>query len=219
MEAPSDPQSGASDRPEKANISTSNLGSYRGILGRLTIGRRQTRYREEIQKKVPKSRETHTIQAVAISFEKTGKKMKLFPSKLRTVNSSKPTFDVERNPHAPMIGLQFTSRVAKRTFSSLRTKPLHLPPTNPTFAIPSHEVVDEERFLNDGLQDFYPARPGETLGDNYQLLAKIGWGTSSTVWLARDLTRYVSFPRQYCSMLIVAAEPLGINGSPSEQLL
>ncbi|KAJ5050011.1 hypothetical protein NUH16_008538 [Penicillium rubens] len=89
-----------------------------------------------------------------------------------------------------MIGLQFTSRVAKRTFSSLRTKPLHLPPTNPTFAIPSHEVVDEERFLNDGLQDFYPARPGETLGDNYQLLAKIGWGTSSTVWLARDLTRY-----------------------------
>ncbi|CAG8027706.1 unnamed protein product [Penicillium nalgiovense] len=88
-----------------------------------------------------------------------------------------------------MIGLRLTSRVAKRTFSSLRTKPLHLPPTDPTFAIPSHEIVDEERYPNNVPQDYYPAKPGETLGDKYQLLAKIGWGTSSTVWLARDLTR------------------------------
>lgn len=118
-----------------------------------------------------------------------------------------------------MIGLRLTSRVAKRTFSSLRTKPLHLPPTDPTFAIPSHEIVDEERYPNNVPQDYYPAKPGETLGDKYQLLAKIGWGTSSTVWLARDLTRYASFLPQSCSMLIGAAGSPGVNGSPSEQLL
>ncbi|KGO67759.1 hypothetical protein PITC_000970 [Penicillium italicum] len=89
-----------------------------------------------------------------------------------------------------MIGLRFTSRVTKRTFISLRKKPLHLPPTSSTFAIPSHEVVDEERCPSYNPQDYYTARPGETLGDNYQLLAKIGWGTSSTVWLARDMRRY-----------------------------
>ncbi|KAI2706405.1 hypothetical protein DTO012A7_5177 [Penicillium roqueforti] len=89
-----------------------------------------------------------------------------------------------------MIGQRFTSRVTKRAFISLRTKPLNLPPTGPTFAIPSHEVVDEERCPNYIPQHYYPARPGEILGNNYQLLAKIGWGTSSTVWLARDITRY-----------------------------
>ncbi|CAI7631859.1 unnamed protein product [Penicillium palitans] len=89
-----------------------------------------------------------------------------------------------------MIGLRLTSRVTKRTFLSLRTKPLHLPPTDPTFAIPSHAVIDEERCPSYTPQDYYTARPGETLGNNYQLLAKIGWGTSSTVWLARDIRRY-----------------------------
>ncbi|KAJ5356918.1 hypothetical protein N7517_011527 [Penicillium concentricum] len=77
-----------------------------------------------------------------------------------------------------MLGLRFTSRVTKRSFVSLK-KPLHLPPTSPAFAITSHQVVDEERCPNIP-QDYYPARPGQTLGDSYQLLAKIGWGASST---------------------------------------
>ncbi|CAI7633742.1 unnamed protein product [Penicillium glandicola] len=89
-----------------------------------------------------------------------------------------------------MIGFRLTSRVTKRTFYSLHKKPLQLPPAGLTFAIPSHEVVDEERLPNNNPQDYYPARPGETLGNNYQLLGKIGWGTSSTVWLARDIKRY-----------------------------
>jgi hypothetical protein len=33
----------------------------------------------------------------------------------------------------------------------------------------------------------YPAKPGEVLADRYQTLVKVGWGVSSTVWLARDL--------------------------------
>jgi hypothetical protein len=33
---------------------------------------------------------------------------------------------------------------------------------------------------------FYPAKPGEVLADRYQILVKVGWGVSSTVWLARD---------------------------------
>lgn len=117
-----------------------------------------------------------------------------------------------------MIGLRLTSRVTKRTFISLRTKPLHLPPTDPTFAIPSHAVVDEERCPNYTPQDYYTAKPGETLAGNYQLLAKIGWGTSSTVWLARDIRRHVLFLRQFCPRLIGAIELSDIDGSPSGQL-
>lgn len=112
-----------------------------------------------------------------------------------------------------MLGLQLGSRVTKRTFISLRTKPLHLPPTDPTFAIPSHAVVDEERWPNYKPKDYYTARPGETLANNYQLLAKVGWGTSSTVWLARDIRRHVLFLGQFCPRLIGAFESLGTDGS------
>ncbi|EKV12171.1 hypothetical protein PDIG_33590 [Penicillium digitatum PHI26] len=35
-------------------------------------------------------------------------------------------------------------------------------------------------------QIFYPANPDELLAHRYQLLVKVGWGISSTVWLARD---------------------------------
>lgn len=118
-----------------------------------------------------------------------------------------------------MIGLRLTSRVAKRTFISLRTKHLHLPPTDPTFAIPSHAVVDEERYPNYTPKDYYPARPGETLGNNYQLLAKIGWGASSTVWLARNIRRHVLFLRQFCPRLIGAVELPDTDGSLRKQLL
>jgi serine/threonine-protein kinase SRPK3 len=34
---------------------------------------------------------------------------------------------------------------------------------------------------------FYPARLGEVVNQRYQLATKLGFGTSSTVWLARDL--------------------------------
>ncbi|KAJ5200680.1 hypothetical protein N7472_005884 [Penicillium cf. griseofulvum] len=83
-----------------------------------------------------------------------------------------------------MFGLRVTSRVTKRRLVTLHKQPLHLPPKSPAFAIPNHEVVDEEIFFFP--RDYYPARPGETLGSHYQLLAKIGWGTSSTsLWVTR----------------------------------
>ncbi|KAE8366750.1 CMGC protein kinase [Aspergillus caelatus] len=36
-------------------------------------------------------------------------------------------------------------------------------------------------------KDFYPAKPGEVLADRYQILVKVGWGTTSTVWFVRDM--------------------------------
>ena len=39
---------------------------------------------------------------------------------------------------------------------------------------------------------FYPAQLGDVLNGQYQLTTKLGHGTSSTVWLARDLNQYIS---------------------------
>lgn len=79
----------------------------------------------------------------------------------------------------------------KRMLFSIRTKPVQLLPCDSLVPIPHHELVDEEICPGYNSNCFYPANPGEILANQYQLLVKIGWGTRSTVWLARDITRYV----------------------------
>lgn len=52
--------------------------------------------------------------------------------------------------------------------------------------LPPGIPVDEENAPHYDPEAFYPANPGDVLNDRFELLAKFGWGTSSTVWLARD---------------------------------
>lgn len=76
-----------------------------------------------------------------------------------------------------------------RLFSSLRKKPFPSPPTGPVLR--QDERVDEEKIPGYRSKDFYPTKPGEVLADRYQVLVKVGWGVSSTVWLGRDMQGYV----------------------------
>jgi hypothetical protein len=75
-----------------------------------------------------------------------------------------------------------------RLSALLRKKPLPMPSGPP---LPPGILVDEEISPVYDSKYFYPARPGEVLVDRYQTLVKVGWGVSSTVWLARDLQGYV----------------------------
>lgn len=54
------------------------------------------------------------------------------------------------------------------------------------------QLVEEELTPYYDPSRFYPAQLGDVLNDRYQLATKLGHGTSSTVWLARDLNQYVS---------------------------
>ncbi|KJR83421.1 uncharacterized protein SPSK_04717 [Sporothrix schenckii 1099-18] len=62
-----------------------------------------------------------------------------------------------------------------------------------TFANEGYKTVDastafEEEALPHYMREaFYPARNGDIIKGRYQLGAKMGYGTSSTVWLAQDL--------------------------------
>lgn len=65
-------------------------------------------------------------------------------------------------------------------------KPLNF--SNPSFTrIPLHHKIEEELFLDYVASRYYPVCIGEVLRDRYQIVGKLGFGASSTVWLARDL--------------------------------
>ena len=71
-----------------------------------------------------------------------------------------------------------------RLSALLRKKPFPMPPGP---SLPPAILVDEEISPVYNSKNFYPGKPGEVLADRYQTLVKVGWGVSSTVWLARDL--------------------------------
>ncbi|KAL3469924.1 kinase-like protein [Aspergillus californicus] len=50
--------------------------------------------------------------------------------------------------------------------------------------------IEEERAPCYLPRHYYPVRLHQTLNNRYQIAAKLGWGTSSTVWLARDLYQW-----------------------------
>ncbi|PLB43367.1 protein kinase [Aspergillus steynii IBT 23096] len=88
----------------------------------------------------------------------------------------------------------------KRLFSSLRRKPLPTPSPGPL--IRQDERVDEEKVPGHKSKYFYPARPGEVVGDRFQILVKVGWGVSSTVWFARDMRGAESDPEAAVALKI-----------------
>lgn len=49
------------------------------------------------------------------------------------------------------------------------------------------QPVEEEAMPEYNPDHFYPVRLGEIFNGRFQTVAKLGYGSSSTIWLARDL--------------------------------
>lgn len=67
---------------------------------------------------------------------------------------------------------------------------VEMPRTLPAVGFPtiqSDQLVEEEELPDYKPDRFYPVRLGEIFRGRYQAIAKLGFGTSSTTWLARDL--------------------------------
>ncbi|CAG7996098.1 unnamed protein product [Penicillium nalgiovense] len=67
-------------------------------------------------------------------------------------------------------------------------------PTSGSDTVRPSVVLDEERFEKFKQGKYYPANIGDVLISKYQIVGKLGFGTTSTAWLARDLEghRYVT---------------------------
>ena len=68
------------------------------------------------------------------------------------------------------------------------SKVSHLFPTAGWETIPDDEIIEEEQ-MEELLQRncYLPVDIGDILLSRYQVVGKLGWGTTSTVWLVRDL--------------------------------
>lgn len=53
--------------------------------------------------------------------------------------------------------------------------------------IDADQLIEEEDIPEDNPDRFYPVKLGEIFNARYQTVSKLGYGSSSTIWLARDL--------------------------------
>lgn len=60
-------------------------------------------------------------------------------------------------------------------------------PTSGFEVIETDQLVEEEELPDYRADRFYPVQLGEVFHDRYQVITKLGFGSSSTTWLARDL--------------------------------
>ncbi|KAK7704989.1 hypothetical protein SLS57_010272 [Botryosphaeria dothidea] len=83
-------------------------------------------------------------------------------------------------------------------------KPLVFP--NKGFVpIPADKKVEEETLPDFIASRYYPVRIGEIFRDRYQIVGKLGFGATSTVWLARDLSQC----RHVALKLFLRSESMG----------
>lgn len=88
-----------------------------------------------------------------------------------------------------MLRYRTSLSLALRPFSSRSNPIMNTSPHRLT----ATTLLDEERNPDYDPRRFYPARIGDII-QKYQIVSKLGWGTGSTVWLAKDINRFVQFP-------------------------
>ena len=57
--------------------------------------------------------------------------------------------------------------------------------------LPLDTLIEEECKDDYDPRHFFPVQLGQVFRDTYRVVTKLGYGGSSTVWLAKDIHRYV----------------------------
>ncbi|KAI1157405.1 kinase-like domain-containing protein [Nemania serpens] len=79
------------------------------------------------------------------------------------------------------------SLLRRLSWPSWSWKPIASPSPNFT-RIPADQLIEEETIPGYRASRYYPVHIGEVLRNRYQVVGKLGFGASSTVWLGRDLS-------------------------------
>lgn len=83
-------------------------------------------------------------------------------------------------------------------------------PTSGVKLLDQSAELDEETLPTYQPEKYYPVTQGEVLNGRYQTLAKLGYGVTSTVWLAKDLVyvQLIHMTLMMMEILIVYFEPV-----------
>lgn len=96
--------------------------------------------------------------------------------------------------YSPLFRSSFASRVTvylhcvpTKTMASVPRLPPRQFPTSGYVILDPSEKIEEEKLPLYVSEDYYPVHIGEVFASRYQVVSKLGYGTSSTAWLCRDL--------------------------------
>ncbi|KAL1587940.1 hypothetical protein WHR41_03408 [Cladosporium halotolerans] len=84
-------------------------------------------------------------------------------------------------------------------------------PTNGFPVLPIESKFEEERLQGYKAEDYYPVHLGEVFNSRYQVVAKLGFGTASTVWLCRDLQQNVLITLKVCVLGANTSQEVAIS--------
>ena len=82
-------------------------------------------------------------------------------------------------------------RWARTALRRTPSQPLRFPSTG-FQTIPASYILEEECFNAFKQGHYYPVNIGDIFNSTYQVIGKLGYGTTSTVWLAHDLKSVTS---------------------------
>ncbi|KAF2139556.1 uncharacterized protein K452DRAFT_254010 [Aplosporella prunicola CBS 121167] len=98
----------------------------------------------------------------------------------------------------------FSRMWSKKPLFGRTWKPLAFP-SKGFVPISADKKVEEETLPDYVASRYYPVRIGEILRERYQVVGKLGYGATSTVWLARDLSEC----RHVALKLFIHSESMG----------
>ncbi|KAJ0158568.1 SRSF protein kinase 3, partial [Colletotrichum tanaceti] len=117
--------------------------------------------------------------------------------RLRSPAYPSSSFPPRSQCHVPMASAisSLAAKIGLSSSSSSSSSPQHRPRSAPRrFPVAGfdviaqeHGLIEEETMPEYDPAHFYPVRLGEVFNDRFQTVAKLGYGSSSTIWLARDL--------------------------------
>ncbi|KUJ14194.1 CMGC protein kinase [Mollisia scopiformis] len=85
--------------------------------------------------------------------------------------------------------------------------------------LPADTPIDEERIPGYDPKRFLPVNPGDLLNNRYKIVVKVGWGTTSTVWLAQDTQRWWWNSNRYVTVKITASDCVDDDAAKHERII
>lgn len=76
----------------------------------------------------------------------------------------------------------------------------------PPIILPADIPIEEETIPGYDPKRFIPVNPGDILNNRYKVVAQVGYGSTSTVWLAQDIRRWWWNSNRYVTVKVTASD-------------